>query len=199
MAKTLGKAADYDLVILDLGLPDGDGDNDDGPGHDDDDHDDDGPGHNDDNEGYSQDIRLRLDNQGVYTAGRAMAEFEVEHNRAEFEADLDNVPEGNYALVVDGVNRGTIRVYTEYEHGQTETEGEIEFSEYPDDANDLIHAFRFIGNIRLKHQVERFDADLVPNHLVDPNELSRLHQRYLRSAFGIVRRAHDAMSSRYQL
>lgn len=67
------------------------------------------------------------------------------------------------------------------------------------DADDLIHAFRFIGNVRLKHQVARFEAGLLPNHLVDPHELSRLHQRYLRSAFGIVRRAHDAMSSRYQL
>ena len=74
-----------------------------------------------------------------------MAEFEVEHNRAEFEVDLDNVPEGNYALVVDGVNRGTIRVYTEYEHGQTETEGEIEFSEYPDDADEILLDFEVRG------------------------------------------------------
>ena len=69
----------------------------------------------------------------------------------------------------------------------------------PQDADDLIHALRFIGNVRLKHQVKRLDDGLTPNHLVDPDELSRLHQRYLRSAFGIVRRAHQALGSRYQL
>ncbi len=67
------------------------------------------------------------------------------------------------------------------------------------DADDLIHALRFIGNVRLKHQVKCLKAGQTPNHLVDPDELSRLHQRYLRSAFGIVRRAHRALSGRYQL
>ncbi len=67
------------------------------------------------------------------------------------------------------------------------------------DGDDLIHALRFIGNVRLRHQVKRFEAGLAPNHLVDPDELSKLHQRYLRSAFGIVRRAHHALASRYQI
>ncbi len=67
------------------------------------------------------------------------------------------------------------------------------------DADDLVHALRFIGNLRLQHQARRFEAGQMPNHLVDPNELSRLHQRYLRSAFGIVRRAHHALAARYQL
>lgn len=67
------------------------------------------------------------------------------------------------------------------------------------DADDLVHALRFIGNVRLRHQVKRLEAGLAPNHLVDPDELSRLHQRYLRSAFGIVRCAHHALASRYQL
>jgi CBS domain-containing protein len=68
-----------------------------------------------------------------------------------------------------------------------------------DDADDLIHALRFIGNIRLKHQVRCHEQDQAPNHLVDPDTLSGLHQRYLRSAFGIVRQAHKALALRYQL
>jgi CBS domain-containing protein len=68
-----------------------------------------------------------------------------------------------------------------------------------DDADDLIHALRFIGNIRLKHQVRCHEQGQPPNHLVDPDTLSGLHQRYLRSAFGIVRQAHKALALRYQI
>jgi CBS domain-containing protein len=67
------------------------------------------------------------------------------------------------------------------------------------DADDLVHALRFIGNIRLKHQVRLLERGEKPNHLVDPNELSGLHRRYLRSAFGIVRQAQKALAQRYQL
>ena len=67
----------------------------------------------------------------------------------------------------------------------------------PSDADDLIHALRFIGNIRLRHQVALFDAGQTPNHLVDPDELSGLHRRYLRSAFGIVKTAQRALEQRY--
>jgi CBS domain-containing protein len=65
------------------------------------------------------------------------------------------------------------------------------------DADDLIHALRFIGNVRLRHQVALFDAGKKPNHLVDPDELSGLHRRYLRSAFGIVKTAQRALEQRY--
>ncbi len=67
------------------------------------------------------------------------------------------------------------------------------------DADDLIHALRFIGNVRLRHQVALFERGEKPNHLVDPDELSGLHRRYLRSAFGIVRTAQEALSNRYQV
>lgn len=67
------------------------------------------------------------------------------------------------------------------------------------DADDLMHALRFIGNVRLKHQVRQYDQGQTINHLVEPDALSRLHQRYLRSAFGIVKRAQVALASRYQL
>jgi CBS domain-containing protein len=67
------------------------------------------------------------------------------------------------------------------------------------DADDLIHALRFIGNVRLRHQVALYERGEKPNHLVDPDELSGLHRRYLRSAFGIVRTAQEALSNRYQI
>ena len=67
------------------------------------------------------------------------------------------------------------------------------------DADDLIHALRFIGNTRLRHQVALFDAGKKPDHLVDPDELSGLHRRYLRSAFGIVKTAQKALEQRYSV
>ncbi len=70
---------------------------------------------------------------------------------------------------------------------------------HPDDANDLMHALRFIGNVRLRHQVRLYRRGEKPNHLVDPNELSGLHRRYLRSAFGIVANAQKGLAQRYQV
>ncbi len=67
------------------------------------------------------------------------------------------------------------------------------------DADDLVHAFRFIGNMRLRHQVALYERGEKPNHLVSPEEMSGLHRRYLRSAFGIVRSAQRALAQRYTL
>ncbi|NKI35838.1 CBS domain-containing protein [Wenzhouxiangella sp. XN79A] len=67
------------------------------------------------------------------------------------------------------------------------------------DADDLVHALRFIADIRLRHQVERLRAGEKPDHLVAPDALSGLHRRYLRSAFGIVREAQQALAQRYVL
>ena len=67
------------------------------------------------------------------------------------------------------------------------------------DADDLVHALRFIGNIRLRHQVRLQEQGDKPNHLVDPDELSGLHRRYLRSAFGIVKSAQKALEQRYMI
>ncbi|TVQ48315.1 MAG: CBS domain-containing protein [Gammaproteobacteria bacterium] len=67
------------------------------------------------------------------------------------------------------------------------------------DAEDLVHAYRFIGNIRLRHQAQQHARGETPGHLVDPESLSGLHRRYLRSAFGIVRSAQRALAQRYAL
>lgn len=67
------------------------------------------------------------------------------------------------------------------------------------DADDLAHAFRFIGDIRLRHQAAQLERGETPDHLVDPDELSGLHRRYLRSAFSIVTSAQKALAQRYML
>lgn len=67
------------------------------------------------------------------------------------------------------------------------------------DSDDLIHALRFIGNVRLRHQAAQLERGDIPDHLVDPEELSSLHRRYLRSAFSIVNSSQRAMAQRYLL
>ncbi|MEM1080878.1 MAG: DUF294 nucleotidyltransferase-like domain-containing protein [Pseudomonadota bacterium] len=67
------------------------------------------------------------------------------------------------------------------------------------DAQDLIHALRFISGIRLEHQARLLRMGEPPNHLVDPAELSGLHKGYLRSAFSVVQAAQQALAQRYQL
>ncbi|QKK02974.1 MAG: CBS domain-containing protein [Pseudomonadota bacterium] len=67
------------------------------------------------------------------------------------------------------------------------------------DADDLIHALRFIGGVRLRHQVCQLERGEQPDNLVDPDELSSLHRRYLRSAFSIVTSAQRAMAQHYML
>lgn len=86
-------------------------------------------------------------------------------------------------------------VHTEERLRAAATEGQMNER----DADDLIHALRFIGNVRLRHQVELYERGETPNHLVDPDSLSGLHRRYLRSAFGIVRTAQEALANRYQV
>ncbi|MDT8438523.1 MAG: DUF294 nucleotidyltransferase-like domain-containing protein [Wenzhouxiangellaceae bacterium] len=67
------------------------------------------------------------------------------------------------------------------------------------DAGDLVHALKFIADVRLQHQARRLDRGLKPDHLVDPDELSGLHRRYLRSAFAIIGDAQSALAQRYLL
>lgn len=67
------------------------------------------------------------------------------------------------------------------------------------DADDLIHALRFIGGVRLRHQARQLAEGVQPDNLVDPDELSSLHRRYLRSAFSIVTSAQRALAQHYLL
>ena len=67
------------------------------------------------------------------------------------------------------------------------------------DADDLIHALKFIADIRLRHQARQLEAGEALDHLVNPDELSGLHRRYLRSAFRIVSEAQKALALRYMI
>lgn len=67
------------------------------------------------------------------------------------------------------------------------------------DADNLIQALRFIGRVRLEHQARQFAGGEKPDHLVDPDELTSLHRRYLRSAFSVVSGSQQALAQRFLL
>ncbi|MEE4329881.1 MAG: hypothetical protein V2J10_03380, partial [Wenzhouxiangella sp.] len=86
------------------------------------------------------DFYVRLANEGIYPGGEAEADFESRPNRVEFDVEIEDVPTGAYALLVDGIERGTIQVTVDDDG----TEGEIEFSS-PRDDDDLLLDFEPLG------------------------------------------------------
>ncbi|PKL94794.1 MAG: hypothetical protein CVV18_07790 [Gammaproteobacteria bacterium HGW-Gammaproteobacteria-8] len=58
--------------------------------------------------GFDDEIDVDLNNDGVYPFGSGDAEFEQRPSRLEFEVEIEDVPVGEYALFVDGIQRGVI-------------------------------------------------------------------------------------------
>lgn len=59
---------------------------------------------------------------------------------------------------------------------------------------DLEEAFRFLWEVRLRHQVERHRAGLPPDDFVDPHELGPVTRQGLKEAFRVVHRAQRALA-----
>ncbi|GAB4174476.1 MAG: hypothetical protein Kow0020_09990 [Wenzhouxiangellaceae bacterium] len=69
-------------------------------------------------------IVVGMINDGVYPSASAEAKFEQNTQRTEFSVEVEDVPDGSYALFVGGAAKGTITV--------TDGEGEIEFRDPPE-------------------------------------------------------------------
>ncbi len=107
----------------------------------DDDHD--GVNDEDDNDHHPEDdemeVEIPLDRAPV-APHDAEAKAEVYYlgtGKLKLEVELSNVARGNYAILIDGVNRGTVKV--------REHEGKIEFENTPDDEGELLLDFEFFG------------------------------------------------------
>lgn len=83
-----------------------------------------GPSPFDDDDMETSEIELELSNTGVSPEGEAEAEFETDGERSEFEVEIEDIPAGDYPLLVGGSERGVITVG---ERGDGGTRGEIEF------------------------------------------------------------------------
>ncbi|MDT8439291.1 MAG: hypothetical protein RQ729_09820 [Wenzhouxiangellaceae bacterium] len=60
----------------------------------------------------------------LFPGAKGKAEFEFQRSRSEFDVEIEDLPVGDYQLLVGGISRGTITVARR----DDETEGELEFS-----------------------------------------------------------------------
>lgn len=100
----------------------------------------------------SGDIEVDLDNLGIYPDGSASAEYEEEEDTQRFEVEVEDIPEGSYALRVGGEVRGTIEVVAD---DDGETDGEIEFR-FPPETGTPVLDFDVLGAL-----VEILEGDTV--------------------------------------
>src|SRR6056297_579374 len=115
---------------------------------DDDSGDDDSGDDSGDGDGTQTSIEIELDNGGVYPLASGDADYQAEDGERDFSVEIEDVPVGNYRLVIDGMDRAAISV-SETDDG---TEGEIEFSDPQDD--DLLLDFDPLGAT-----IEVFDGE----------------------------------------
>ncbi|MDJ0654534.1 MAG: hypothetical protein QNJ40_10295 [Xanthomonadales bacterium] len=130
------------------GMPeDGDDTNGDGDNSDDRDDDSDSDSDNGDDgddgndagdDGNADGTRLEIDvdlaNEGVYPMGSGDARYRERADRVDFQVEIEDVPEGSYALRVGGVERGIIDVTAT----AGEVEGEIEFRDPVEPGKELL-------------------------------------------------------------
>lgn len=69
----------------------------------------------------------------------------------------------------------------------------------PDLGQDMRDAFELISHLRLHHQAQQVRRGEPPDNHVAPDDLRPADRRHLREAFGVVRAAQSALSTRYPL
>jgi len=66
-------------------------------------------------------------------------------------------------------------------------------------AAELVEAFRFLWELRLRHQVEQVRAGVEPDEFLDPSTLGPVARRGLREAFRVIARAQRELSTAMDL
>jgi CBS domain-containing protein len=69
--------------------------------------------------------------------------------------------------------------------------GELE----PDTADELVEAFHFLWDVRLRHQAAQVDAGDAPDDFVDPATLGSFSRSGLKEAFRLLARAQRLLAS----
>ena len=87
-------------------------------------------------------LEVDLVNSGVYPAGSGDAEVEQRSDRVEFDVEIEDVPLGEYSLVVAGEERATIDVVST----PSGPEGEVEFR-YPAEPGKILLDFDPLGEL----------------------------------------------------
>ncbi|WP_181918915.1 hypothetical protein [Wenzhouxiangella sediminis] len=107
-----------------------------------------------------QDFRISLLNEGVYPLGSGHADYESRPGNIDFDVEIEDVPAGDYTLLVDGIDRGSITVVATDDG----TEGEVEYSS-PQDGDDRLLDFDPLGALIevTEGDIVLFSAVLEPN------------------------------------
>ncbi len=66
-------------------------------------------------------------------------------------------------------------------------------------AADAADAYEFLLQVRLVHQLEQLERNLVPNNRVDPQRLSDLEKKTLKEAFVIVGKLQTFLKEQFRL
>ena len=66
-----------------------------------------------------------------------------------------------------------------------------------DDVASLTDSYRFIARLRFEHQVRCWQQGVAANNHLSPDELSRLQQKQLKSAFSVLADAQQGLKMRY--
>jgi hypothetical protein len=69
-------------------------------------------------------LKQRMTNAGTYPQGEAEVKYEAFGSESELEIEIENIPAGDYSVVVDTVSKGTITVV---EKPNGDLEGDLEF------------------------------------------------------------------------
>ena len=88
------------------------------------------------------DQTIALGNPGVYPAASGEVRYVQAPGNVEFEVEIEDLPEGNYRLLVGGIERAIIAVT---DRGDGNTQGEVEFESPADGNNDILLDFVVVG------------------------------------------------------
>lgn len=88
------------------------------------------------------DQTIALGNSGVYPAASGEVRYVQAPGNVEFEVEIEDLPEGNYQLLVGGIERAIIVVT---DRGDGSTQGEVEFESPADGNNDILLDFVVVG------------------------------------------------------
>lgn len=69
----------------------------------------------------------------------------------------------------------------------------------PTGIRDLLDAFEFIAETRLKHQAEQIRQGQKPDNFMSPEDLSHFERNHLKDAFAVIKTIQSALASKFQM
>lgn len=66
-------------------------------------------------------------------------------------------------------------------------------------ADDLLDAFEFISNLRVKHQAQQINIGIDTDNYMAPAEISKLERSHLKGTFKVIRNLQNYVETRYKI